>query len=195
MKSISASEDVYQTGYFARAGQNGLSAKSTKVHVIKNGKPVCGYKPHKTMQFCWNANGIYLSYVDCPKCKALCQPKPEPEMESKSSLHKLMKWITVPSSSTRNPYTLKTKGMSKEVKQVIEPLKSKTTIQDLLDVIHFTVIKNEKVNKKCLKEIQSIQDKIHSGKLQNYNVQTPMWWTCVFSDVKENGYEIKPKFN
>lgn len=155
---ISSSTDVYQTGYFARAHENGHSAKSTKVHVVKNGKAVCGYRPHETMQFCWNANGIYLGYVDCPKCKTMCQPKPEPIKSA-----------------------------------AIAPLRSKTTIQDLLDVIHFTVIKNEKVNNKILKEIQSIQDKIHSGKLPNYHIQTPMWWTCLFADMKENGYEVKQK--
>ena len=80
-----------------------------------------------------------------------------------------------------------------EPKTKPEPLKSTVTLQDLTDIIHMTVIKNEKVNKKILKEIQSIQDKINSGKLKNYHVQTPLWWTCVFADVKANGYEIKEK--
>lgn len=159
MNKMSTSDSVFQTGYFARASQNGLTAKSTKVHVVENGKPVCGYRPHKTMQFCWTANGIYLRYVDCPKCKAKCVANnPDPKLQQSD---------------------------------IKPPLRSKTTIQDLLDVIHFTVIKNEKVNKKILKEIQSIEKKIQSGKLPNYNVQTPMWWTCLFADMKENGYEIK----
>ena len=59
-----------KTGYFGRATENGHRAMATKVHVVDDfGKPICGYKPHKTMQFQWCAMGVRLPYVECPKCK------------------------------------------------------------------------------------------------------------------------------
>lgn len=59
-----------KTGYFARATEKGHSAKFTKVHIIdNNGKPICRYKPHETMQFMFCSQGITLRYVECPKCK------------------------------------------------------------------------------------------------------------------------------
>lgn len=60
---------MIQTGYFARATEKGHKAAWTKVHLVRDGKPLCGYKPHKTMQFQWNSNGVHLPYVECDKCK------------------------------------------------------------------------------------------------------------------------------
>ena len=59
----------FSTGWFGRASEQGHSAKSTKVHLLVNGKPVCGYKPHKTMQFQWCASSIMNSYIECSECK------------------------------------------------------------------------------------------------------------------------------
>lgn len=77
-------------------------------------------------------------------------------------------------------------------KEKILPLKSKVTIKDLLDIIHFTIIKSHpsKRNDVILKEIQDIEKKIDGGKLENYNINHPMWWTCVFKDVGDNGYHL-----
>lgn len=58
------------TGYFARASTNGPRGKHTKVHLVdENLKPLCGYKPHDTMRYHFNATNIVLSYVECDKCK------------------------------------------------------------------------------------------------------------------------------
>lgn len=57
------------TGYFARASQNGLKAMSTKVHLVGKNGALCGYQPHKTLTFQFNARGAYLPYVECDKCK------------------------------------------------------------------------------------------------------------------------------
>lgn len=62
-------KNVIQTGYFARATEKGHKAAYTKTHLILDGKPMCGYKPHKTMQFVWNAQGAHKPYVECNKCK------------------------------------------------------------------------------------------------------------------------------
>jgi len=57
------------TGWYGRPTENGLPARVTKyVHFILNGRPVCGYKPHPTMQLQWCASGRILRYIDCPKC-------------------------------------------------------------------------------------------------------------------------------
>lgn len=58
-----------KTGYFARATEEGHRAKSTQVHIIyEDGYTLCGYKAHKTMQFCVCAFGVHLPYVECKKC-------------------------------------------------------------------------------------------------------------------------------
>lgn len=65
-----------KTGYFARAHEDGHDSRWTNVHVIDNeGMPICGYKPHKTMQFCFNAEGIYMPYVECKKCLDIIKKK------------------------------------------------------------------------------------------------------------------------
>lgn len=58
-----------RTGYFARATEDKHKAKHTQVHIVKsNGLCLCGYRPHKTMQFQWCANGVVLNYVECNRC-------------------------------------------------------------------------------------------------------------------------------
>ena len=61
-----------KTGYFGRATEKGYNAKSTQVHIVNGeGVSICGYKPHKTMEFQWCATFAYLPYVECKKCKYL----------------------------------------------------------------------------------------------------------------------------
>lgn len=45
-----------------------------------------------------------------------------------------------------------------------------TTIEDLLAIIHLTIIKNDGENTKVLDELRSITEKIKSGELTNYAV-------------------------
>ena len=78
-------------------------------------------------------------------------------------------------------------------KKTVEPLKSDATIKDLLDIIHQTIIKKDGKDEVILKELKAIDKKIDSGELTNHAIETPMWWTCVFNDVKKNGYTLKEK--
>ncbi len=78
----------------------------------------------------------------------------------------------------------------KPYKMNTPPLKSKTTIKDLLDMVHYTIIKEQKVNNVILEELEAIDKKIESGELKNYEINCPIYWTAVFKDVKENGYNI-----
>ena len=59
----------FSTGWFGRASEDGHNAKNTKVHCLRDGKPLCGYKPHKTMQYQFCSDSIMHSYIECPKCK------------------------------------------------------------------------------------------------------------------------------
>jgi hypothetical protein len=63
-----------ETGYFARATENGHSAKHTQVHVYSHSsnRALCGYRPHKTMLFQWVSRGITPPYVECSGCLAKC---------------------------------------------------------------------------------------------------------------------------
>ena len=40
-----------------------------KTHIVKEGKVLCGYRPHKTMEFNWCAGIDRLEYLECDKCK------------------------------------------------------------------------------------------------------------------------------
>lgn len=68
----------------------------------------------------------------------------------------------------------------------ITPLVSETTIEDLLDIIHRTIIKENGDNNISVKHIAAISQLIKDGKLKNYAVNTPLYWSAVFRDVKTN---------
>lgn len=55
----------YQTGYFGVPGGYG-----GKVHVVQNGKPVCGTPLPRKSEFQWCAHGIERQYVECERCMA-----------------------------------------------------------------------------------------------------------------------------
>lgn len=59
-----------QTGYFGRATEGGHRAARSGVHFTEDGKPVCGYKPAKAMQFQFCSQGFHWPYIECEKCKA-----------------------------------------------------------------------------------------------------------------------------
>lgn len=54
------------TGWFGIPG--GPEHRSTKVHVVRDGTPVCGARVGPEMQFQWCAPGTYWPYVDCTRC-------------------------------------------------------------------------------------------------------------------------------
>lgn len=60
------------TGYFAAVGR-----RPSRVHVVKDGQPICGSKPKSPYQWC--AHGIHAEYVTCPTCGALIQPVTDAE--------------------------------------------------------------------------------------------------------------------
>ena len=56
------------TGWFGIPG--GYESQSTKVHIVRGGKPICGanLRDDQAYQFC--AGGARLEYVECRRCKA-----------------------------------------------------------------------------------------------------------------------------
>lgn len=62
-----------QTGYFARASGEPKGCKEvvSGVHILENGKTICGYKPHKTLRFHWCAGQIVAHYVECRTCERI----------------------------------------------------------------------------------------------------------------------------
>jgi hypothetical protein len=54
----------YQTGYFCTVGK-----ARGKVHVVENGKPICGSRVKDKSIFQWNAMGIRHEYIECQKCR------------------------------------------------------------------------------------------------------------------------------
>jgi hypothetical protein len=51
------------TGYWGNERQT-----VSGVHVSKDGKPICGYRPAKSMTFQVCSLGVYRPYVTCKKC-------------------------------------------------------------------------------------------------------------------------------
>jgi hypothetical protein len=72
-----------------------------------------------------------------------------------------------------------------------KPLVSDTTIEDLLDIIHRTIIKENGDNNISVKHIAAISKLIRDGKLKNYAINTPFYWGAVFHDVKKNYPEVQ----
>lgn len=58
------------TGYF---GIPGSSKGNFTVHVVNEGKPICGWKPSPEHEFQWCSHGITYNYVDCETCKKKCR--------------------------------------------------------------------------------------------------------------------------
>ena len=59
------------TGYY---GVPGSSKGSFTVHAVMEGKPLCGWRPRKNMEFQWCAGGIRWDYLECERCKAKARP-------------------------------------------------------------------------------------------------------------------------
>lgn len=53
------------TGYFANI------FRWTKVHLVENGKPLCGSRIGDDMAFQWCAGGAWYDYLECEKCKKI----------------------------------------------------------------------------------------------------------------------------
>lgn len=67
------------------------------------------------------------------------------------------------------------------------------TIQDLLDVIHWTIIKEEGENSKCLHELDSIYGKIQRKYIPNYKVKETTFWKVITKHRKgPSVWDIKP---
>ena len=59
-------------GWYGRCFNKNHKSLSTKTHVVSDvikGKVLCGYKPHKTLEFNWCATNNNMIYLECNKCK------------------------------------------------------------------------------------------------------------------------------
>ncbi len=52
------------TGYFGIPG----TSRTTLVHIVDNGRPICGSRVGPDQQFQWCAGGVRLEYVECARC-------------------------------------------------------------------------------------------------------------------------------
>lgn len=60
-----------------------------------------------------------------------------------------------------------------------------TTISDLLDVIHETIIANKGENNAILAQLQAIDMVMQEGDLENYIVDVPFFRSIVLQEAKE----------
>lgn len=76
-------------------------------------------------------------------------------------------------------------AVAKEKKKAEQrSFQSQTLISDLLDIVHMVIIKAEGENDIILKELKSIDDKIASGKLENYPVDNHPFFKTMLSKYK-----------
>lgn len=61
--------DIFSTGWFGIPGAS--SRLSTKVHLVSNGKPVCGSKISTKQEYMWCSHGIMRTYLECEHCKKI----------------------------------------------------------------------------------------------------------------------------
>lgn len=67
------------TGYFASAEKHAR----TKVHIIKDGIPICGSRIGDNMAFQFCAGGIHIEYVECMHCKRIGRRMLQAELDKK----------------------------------------------------------------------------------------------------------------
>jgi hypothetical protein len=60
------------TGYWGIPGSK-VQRDSTKVHLVKGGKPVCGAKLRPNQRYQWCAYGILWEYIECKRCKRIAE--------------------------------------------------------------------------------------------------------------------------
>lgn len=58
---------MISTGYYGKPASVGRCYSS--VHLVANGKPICGYKPSKNFTFQMCAGFVVPEYLTCKKCK------------------------------------------------------------------------------------------------------------------------------
>ena len=55
---------MYETGYYGVPG----SYRVSMVHLVRDGRPVCGFRPVPASEFQWCCHGINIVYLRCPRC-------------------------------------------------------------------------------------------------------------------------------
>jgi hypothetical protein len=63
------SKTTVETGYFG-VPDGPRRGRSTKVHAVENGKPICGARIGLDMVYQWCARWVQWSYLECEHCKA-----------------------------------------------------------------------------------------------------------------------------
>ena len=63
---------MIRTGCFGIPGRYG-----GKVHVVSEGKPICGTRIDPRARFQWCANHLVRSYVDCERCEKQLKTAPK----------------------------------------------------------------------------------------------------------------------
>lgn len=61
---MTTQNDNISVGWFGIPGRNG-----GRVHVVRNGKLLCGEKPHPKAEYFQNAPYLLFEYVECLRCK------------------------------------------------------------------------------------------------------------------------------
>lgn len=59
----------YATGWFGVPGRQG-----GQVHLLKDGKALCGLKPHPRAEFFCNAESVVYEWVECKRCQEWAWP-------------------------------------------------------------------------------------------------------------------------
>lgn len=59
----------FKTGAFGIPGRS-----AGKTHVTRDGKPLCGLKPHPRAVFQFQAAGIFPLYIECRRCMERAVP-------------------------------------------------------------------------------------------------------------------------
>lgn len=60
------------TGYY---GVHGSRRERFTVHVVQDGRPLCGWRPGPKQQFQWCAWGVQWSYLECHSCRRLVRAR------------------------------------------------------------------------------------------------------------------------
>ena len=60
------------------------------------------------------------------------------------------------------------------------------TIKDLMDIIHYTIIKNSGENTKFIDEVRKFDSLIDQGEIENYDVSKSEMWQTLLRNIPKN---------
>lgn len=119
---------MLSTGWW---GIPGRENSTSKVHAVKDGKPICGKSPHPKSQYQWCCHGFNREYIECQKCRELIDRQPSLESVIRSLRDAARSLAELTARSKDNEIGFRTRLLINEIQaseRVVKPIGLSTTL-------------------------------------------------------------------